>query len=120
MPNNNGPFEPATFTQDEIDAGKADIRVPMIGKRLPYGWERVDINEWDDEDDHGIYGGDNEGCGAYFVDSSGFGELIEAALTIDQFVDVLKPHDDNGIELGYGVVEVGQFQVKVGVFRKVD
>ncbi len=88
------------------------IQVPLLGPHLPEGWERVDISEW--EDDEGIYPDDNDGFGAYFVDSSGFGERGEAALTIDQFVDLLKPW------LSYGVVGHGQFQVKVGVFRKVD
>ena len=48
-----------------------------------------------------------------FVDSSGFGEIGEAALTIDQFYAKVKAG------LYYGVTDAGQFQVHVGVFEKI-
>lgn len=47
-----------------------------------------------------------------FVDSSGFGQPGEAALTIEQFYGRIKAG------YGYGVVDAGQFQVYVGVFEK--
>ena len=48
-----------------------------------------------------------------FVDSSGFGQESEPALTIEQFYNQIKKG------LGYGVIDAGQFQVHVGVFEKI-
>ena len=48
-----------------------------------------------------------------FVDSSGFGQRGEMALTIDQFIEKIKAG------LAYGVTDAGQFQVYVGVFERV-
>jgi len=47
-----------------------------------------------------------------FVDSSGFGGPGEPALTIEEFHSKIKAG------FGYAIVEAGQFQVYVGVFRR--
>lgn len=50
----------------------------------------------------------------HFVDSSGLGQEGEAALTVKQFVERLEP------SLGYAVLEVGQFQVVIGEFERLN
>lgn len=52
------------------------------------------------------------GKGAFFVDKSGWGRPGEPALTIGEFVDMIRPG------YGYAVVEEGEFQVHVGVFKR--
>ena len=67
------------------------IGIPTIGDYVPRGWKLVDT---------------------LFVDSSGFGERGEPALTMDAFYDLVRAG------FGYAVVEAGQFQVHVGIFQK--
>lgn len=45
------------------------------------------------------------------VDSSGFGEEGERALTVGQFIKSIK------VGLAYAIVEAGQFQIYIGIFR---
>jgi len=95
----------------ELQDGDYSIlkRLPHMGPYLPVGWHRVRLDHHD-PNPHGIFMGDNEGCGAYFVDSSGFGRPGEGALTADEFVERVKSG------YGYAIVEAGEFQVKIGVF----
>lgn len=101
--------EPAIFTAGEIARGNVGMlrKIPNLGTYLPQGWSRVEL-----ESGHGVYSGDNAGFGAYMVDSCGFGRAGEPALTIGEFIDQLKPG------LGYGIVECGQFQIKIGAFAR--
>ena len=48
----------------------------------------------------------------YFVDSSGFGQEGEGALTFNQFLGKVKAG------LYYGIIEAGQFQVYIGEYIK--
>ena len=48
-----------------------------------------------------------------FVDNSGFGLSTEPAFTAEQFQNTVKKG------YGYAIVEEGQFQVVIGVFKKV-
>lgn len=48
----------------------------------------------------------------YFVDSSGVGAEGEPALTFNQFVK------EAVVGRGYGIIEEGQFQVRIGEFVK--
>lgn len=80
-----------------------------LGPYLPVGWHRVRLDRYD-PDPRGIYMGDNDGYGAYFVDSSGFGDIGESALSVDEFVKRVKPG------YGYALIEIGEFQAKIGVF----
>lgn len=105
--------QPLVLTQAEIGRLKkgdiAGIRgMPNLGTFLPQGWARVKLGK-----EHGVYTDDNEGYGAFFVDSSGFGKTGEAALSLREFVGKLKSG------LGYGIVEEGQFQVKIGAFAVI-
>lgn len=65
----------------------------IIGNDIPLGYELVEI---------------------YFVDNSGFGCDDELALTFDKFLDKIK------VGRFYGIREVGQFQVYIGEFKKVN
>ena len=66
--------------------------MPFLGDYVPYGWEMEE---------------------EFFVDSSGFGQPGERALTYDQFAEKCK----HGY--GYGITQAGQFQVYIGEFRRV-
>ena len=69
-----------------------DIRLmPNFGDYRPKGWELVET---------------------YFVDSSGFGQEGEPALTLRQFMGRIKKGR------GYAIIEAGQFQVYIGEFEK--
>ena len=68
----------------------------------------------------GIPSVDENNCGNWslidilLVDNSGFGQENEPALTIKQFYKQIKAG------LAYGVVDAGQFQVQVGIFKKTE
>jgi hypothetical protein len=64
---------------------------PKLGIYVPKGWKLTDT---------------------YFVDSSGWGEEGESALTAKQLLSKLK------VGYGYALREVGEFQVVVGEYLK--
>lgn len=73
-----------------------DLRsIPHLGGYVPDGWLRVNT---------------------YFVDSSGHGEEGEAALTFQQFVDVVGRTSPEDASTGWAIIEAGQFQVRIGQF----
>ena len=75
-----------------LAAGKVpSFPFPFLGSYIPKGWKLTKT---------------------YFVDSSGFGETGEAALTIHQFLGKIKSG------AGYAVTEAGQFQVYIGEFER--
>jgi len=71
---------------------------PFLGDYVPRGWEKV-------ED--------------LFCDSSGFGSESEPALTQGQLRDKVCEYLALPDTYGFAVTEAGQFQVYVGVFKKV-
>ena len=74
--------------------------IPNLGSYVPKGWTMVD---------------------RLFVDSSGFVAPDEPALTFEQFVGEVYQRDEFGEnEIGYAVVEAGQFQVYIGVFERTE
>lgn len=102
--------QPRVFSADELIRAKEGDRsairgIPNLGTLLPKGWKRVKLTEG-----RGVYEGDNEGFGAFFVDKSGCGGPGEPAISLPELIEQLRPG------LGYGMVEEGQFQVKVGAF----
>lgn len=106
--------QPQMFDARDLErAAKGDFSgiagIPNLGSYLPKGWKRVSLK--DEEGTHGVYMGDNSGFGAYFVDKSGWGSPGEPAMTVKELARRMKPG------LGYAMVEEGQFQVKVGVFK---
>ena len=80
--------EPLVIWNAERDARG----IPFLGDYVPQGWRPQDE--------------------PFMVDSSGFGEPGERALTQDQFVEHLKAHPT----LGWAIVEAGQFQVWVQAY----
>ena len=66
--------------------------IPDIGENRPKGWELEE---------------------ELFVDNSGWGREGEPALTLDQFTRKIKAG------YGYATIGHGQFQVWVGVFKKI-
>jgi hypothetical protein len=86
-------------------------RIPNLGNAVPKGWKRLSLkSEYDEDNYKGIYMGDADGAGAYFVDNTGEAVEGEPALTVKAFLKQVKPG------LGYGIVEVGIYQIKIGVF----
>lgn len=102
-------LKPLIIEAEDLDGDVIEMirGIPDLGTHLPDGWKRVKL-----EREHGVYMGDNQGFGAFFVDASGFGRPGEPALTLREFIERLKPG------LAYAIVEAGQFQVKIGVFEK--
>jgi len=85
-------------------------RIPFLGDYVPNGYERVHVGE--------TFGG-NYGYGTadhahLFVDSSGFGGRGELAMTVSQFAEFVQRHPG----YGYGIIEAGQFQIVLGVYRR--
>jgi hypothetical protein len=68
--------------------------IPFLGEFVHPNWERVP-----DED-------------PFFVDSSGFGQEGEPALTIREFFSKLRAGD------ALGIVEAGQFQVYIARYQR--
>src|SRR4029079_7612441 len=90
--------EPMVFTEAELEKAKggdySKLRhIPNLGTYVPKGWKRVSLKA--EDGDRGVYMGDNNGYGAYFVDK-GFGSRDEPALQLDELAERLKPG------LGYG------------------
>ena len=103
--------KPLSVWPEDIESG--DISgIPFLGDYLPDGYARDTLQPEYDKNPNGVYMGDNDGYGAFMVDSSGFGSRGEPALTIAEFIERLTPGY-------YAIVEAGQFQVKVGKFRKM-
>ena len=75
-----------------------DLRhIPNLGDYVPKHWKLV---------------------ATHFVDSSGFGEEDEAAITFDQFKTRVQNEIASNKEIfGWGLVQQGQFQVYIGQFE---
>jgi hypothetical protein len=99
---------PVVIEQQDIDAyrtGDPDaIKLHYVGDRTPRGWARIDITGWPGNRDY------MPAPGAFFVDTWG-GPSDGRALSQEEFVAAIKPG------YGYGVIESGEFQCFVGVFR---
>ena len=114
---------PFTPWPEDFDAAEAFCRsIPYLGDRehirAAYGppmWARADVRqflpsyryEW------------------FFVDSSGFGGPNEPAETPSAFVALAKRYKEAanaaGFEVGFGIAEVGQFQVQIAPYlRRLD
>ena len=82
------------FIYEKEDAGAfPPFPFPHIGSFIPEGWKKSE---------------------EYFVDSSGFGQLGELALTAEQFAEKMIPGR------GHAITEAGQFQVRVSEFDRVN
>ena len=72
---------------------------PFLATYKPKGWKKV-------ED--------------LFCDASGFGSENEPALTIRALKAKMLEYLDKPETYGYGILECGQFQCYVGVYKKVE
>jgi hypothetical protein len=72
-----------------------DERFPNLGSRAPKGWSKVD---------------------ELFCDHSGFGSPGAPALTLDELRVRIVQHVRDGNRYSYGITEIGQFQLYLGVF----
>jgi hypothetical protein len=70
-------------------------RIPNIGDYRPDGWKLMD---------------------GLFVDSTGVGLEGKPALTFEEFAEQASNHPDDG----HALIEVGQFQVLIGRFRRIQ
>lgn len=72
---------------------------PSIGNYEPEGWTPLDI---------------------WFVDKTGMGRAGESAYTVDAFKRILKEYlvEHEGEDIGFAIIEEGEFQVHVQAFRK--
>ncbi len=57
---------------------------------------------------------DNQKYGAYFVDATGLGKPADPALTLQEFVQRIQ------LGRGHAIVEKGKYQVKIGIFQKIE
>ena len=109
--------KPTTFEHKTLD--RFDLmKIVNLGNYVPKGWKRLDVNKyvmkWELPYSHKILG-----KGGLFVDSSGFGQPNEPALTIDQLISLMAKLLSNKPSLGFGIVSEGQFQITIGVFENV-
>lgn len=81
----------------DMDLDRQDFTIPNLGNYVPDGW---------------VAAGDS-----LFVDSSGWGTAGELAFTQAQFIERLRQYKLSGENWGFGIVEAGEFQVFVGVFK---
>ena len=92
--------------------------VPNIGSCRPVDWELVDLEDLRVPDT--MRAGRLFGLAAkapfLMVDSSGWGSTNEPSLTFGEFAALVAANP----LLGWAIVEVGQFQVVVGAFRRKD
>ena len=110
-------IKPTTFEQKTLD--RFDLmKIVNLGNYVPKGWKRLDVNKyvmkWELPYSHKLLG-----KGGLFVDSSGFGQPNEPALTIDQLISLMAKLLSNKPTLGFGIVSEGQFQITIGVFENV-
>jgi hypothetical protein len=96
------------------DVGKLDRlrHIPNLGKYLPDGWERIDPDVLKPNRTR-YTTGKVDGVPGLFVDKSGLGAPNEPAMTAQEFADWIVPN------YGYAIVEEGQFQITIGVFKRV-
>lgn len=87
-------LEPWVYHQS--NTVEAPFPFPFLGDYVPEGWTLTE---------------------RHFVDSSGFGQPGEPALTVDQFIDLIEERREG---TGWGIVESGPFQVYIGEFHRKD
>ena len=83
-------------------------KIPFLGDYVAKGFRRIDAPNPPR----------TMGCndGYLFVDASGFGNEREPALTQAEF----KAYCNANPALYFGIVEVGQFQVVIGVYERIS
>ena len=92
---------PFVFFEREEVRDTFPLPFPFLGDHRPEGWELID---------------------EHFADSSGLGAADEPALSMGQLLNLIEEKIDeaheNGQQVGWAIIEAGQFQVYVGEFRR--
>lgn len=73
--------------------------IPFLGDYVAEGWER------------------DEKIEPLFVDKSGYGADDEPALSLNQFKRKLDSFLASGDNFGFGIIEEGEFQIYIAVYR---
>lgn len=76
---------------------------PFLGDYVPEGWE--------------ILPDENGQQQTLFCDSSGMGDDDEPALSVNQLLCKLEQYKKSGDNIGFGIVESGEFQIVLGLYR---
>jgi hypothetical protein len=76
---------------------------PFLGEYVPEGWE--------------ILPDENGQQQTFLCDSSGFGDDDEPALSVGQLLRKLEQWKQSGEDVGFGIVESGEFQIVLGLYR---
>lgn len=114
---NSHPRQVGTYMAENHDRLAKHMRgLPFIGRYIPDNFELVQRQEIAESRHVGPDRLASMACDEpyLFVDSSGFGSMSEPALTFPEFIDLVKANPS----YAYAIVEAGQFQVVVGVYRK--
>ena len=89
------------WNANEAGSREAGRNIPQLGDYHPKGWDEQD---------------------ELFVDSSGFGVAGDIALSQDQFISEVKRliehYAKQDTRVGFGIGDVGQFQLYVRVFTQ--
>ncbi len=100
------------------------LRIPNLGDYCPDSWTLCDMDDYAHLFEEVPYSWKLEGNAQLFVDSSGMGSEGEAALTMEEYADVVRrlvlAFEEEGHNLGLALFECGQFQVHVGVYSDDD
>ena len=89
------------YSEEEVRTcaeGRRAWGIPFLGPYVPPGWEKV---------------------GELFCDASGWGSEDEPALTQRQLAQKIIGGLNGPDTLGYGTLSAGQFQVMIGVYRRL-
>lgn len=84
------------WDESELDQSEG-FPFPFIGDLDPEGWVEVET---------------------HFVDSSGYGQDDEPALSVGQFIAIIRDRIRSQTVTGWAIVEAGQFQVYVAEYHK--
>ena len=84
---------PVMVEEDDLDILETELCIPNLGDYRPKGYKLIDT---------------------WFVDKSGFGAPDEPAMCQSEMFMKIR---ENGAGYGYGMIEEGQFQCYVGVFK---
>jgi|TARA_Y100000033_G_C2757385_1_gene117211 hypothetical protein len=108
-------IKPTTFESQNLSVKNLG-EIVNLGNYIPKGWKRLNIKKyvmsWELPYSHKILN-----KGGLFVDSSGFGQPNEPALTIEQLISLMAKLLSNKPSLGFGIISQGQFQLTIGVFE---
>ncbi len=112
-----GKFPLVIFNSDTVED---DIKhLPNLGDYEPEGWDLILLSK--EGIDELLPQWQQRNLDFLFVDKGGWGREGEAALTFEQFckcVAILVDHF-KGKTIGFGIWDEGQFQINVGVYRKL-